>query len=79
MIPAFPKARVTLETETFALTSEVAMDPECRSRIRQDSAFYCRTRILSLKFEKPDPDPESLFNFGSGKSPRGHFLSKNIG
>jgi len=28
--------------------------------------------------EKPDPDPESLFNFGSSRSLRCHFLSKNM-
>ena len=29
--------------------------------------------------EKPGPDSDSLFNFGSGRSLRGRFLSKNIG
>ena len=29
--------------------------------------------------EKPDPDPESLFNFGSSRSLCDHFLSKNMG
>jgi len=27
---------------------------------------------------KPDPDPESLFNFGSSRSLCGHILSKNM-
>jgi len=26
-----------------------------------------------------DPDPESLFNFGSSRSLRGHFFGKNMG
>ena len=30
-------------------------------------------------FEKPDPDAESLFYFGSSRSLRGHFLGKNMG
>jgi len=30
-------------------------------------------------WEKPDPDPESLFNFGSSRSLCGYFLSKNVG
>ena len=29
--------------------------------------------------EKPDPDPESLFHFGSSRSLCGHFLGKNNG
>jgi len=29
--------------------------------------------------EKPYPDPESLFNFGSRMSLCGHFFSKNMG
>jgi len=29
--------------------------------------------------EKPDPVPESLFNFGSCRSLRGHFLNKHMG
>jgi len=29
--------------------------------------------------EKPDPDPESLFNFGGSRSLCGHFLSENMG
>ena len=38
--------------------SEVATDPECRSRLRQESAFFLR--IWNRKSEKPEPDPESL-------------------
>ena len=38
----------------------------------QDSAFFFRVR-------KEKPDLESLFNFGSSRSLRCHFLSKNIG
>ena len=30
-------------------------------------------------WEKPDPNPDSLFNFGSSKSLSGHFLGKNMG
>jgi len=30
-------------------------------------------------FEKPDPDLESLLNFTSSRSLRGHFLSENMG
>ena len=29
--------------------------------------------------EKPDPDPESLFNFGIGRSLCGNFSGKNMG
>jgi len=29
--------------------------------------------------EKPDPDPEPLFRFGSSRSLCGRFLSKNMG
>jgi len=29
-------------------------------------------------WEKPDPDPESLFNSGSSRSLRNHFLSNNF-
>jgi len=29
--------------------------------------------------EKPDPDPESLFSFGSSRSLHSHFLSNNVG
>jgi len=29
--------------------------------------------------EKPVPDPESLFHFGSSRSLCGHFLGKNMG
>ena len=36
-----------------------------------------KTRVKILR--KTGPDPESLFNFGSRRSLRGHFLSKNMG
>jgi len=29
--------------------------------------------------EEPGPDPQALFNFGSCRSLRGHFLSENMG
>ena len=32
--------------------AEVAMDPECRSRLRQDSAIFLRIRIGSQNFAK---------------------------
>ena len=42
--------------------SEVAMGPECRSRLRQDS--LSEPNPESKICEKPNPGPESLFNFG---------------
>jgi len=33
----------------------------------------------SKNCEKPDPDPESLFHFGSSRSLCSHFLGKNMG
>jgi len=33
----------------------------------------------SIICEKPEPDSESFFNFGSSKSLCGHFFSKNMG
>ena len=30
-------------------------------------------------WEKTDPEPESIFNFGNSMSLYGHFLSKNMG
>jgi len=57
---------------------EVGPDPEYRSRLRQDSAFFFRTR--SQIFEKKTGlDPELLFNFGSSRSLCGHFVSENMG
>jgi len=37
------------------------------------------TDLESKICEKTDPDPESLFHFGSSRSLCGHFLSKNMG
>jgi len=55
---------------------EVVMDPECRSRLRQDSAFFFRARSRSQNVvKKTDLDPESLFNFGSNRSLRGRLIS----
>ena len=55
--------------------SEGAMDPE------STPAGFCL--FLSEPewkiCEKMGPDPESLFNSGSGRSLSGHFLSKNMG
>jgi len=51
----------------LCLMTEVATKPECRSRLRLESAFFS------------DPDPESLFNFGSSRSLYGHFWSKTVG
>jgi len=56
--------------------TEVAMHPECQSRLCQDSAFFLSDSESKI-CEKPDP--ESLFNFGSSRSLRGHFSSKNMG
>ena len=36
----------------YCLLAEVAMDPECRSRLRQDSAFFFRIRTRSQNFVK---------------------------
>ena len=61
-------------------TAEVGPDPECQSRLRQDSAFFFWAPDQESKiWEKPYPDPESLFNYGSSRSLCGHFLSKNMG
>jgi len=30
-------------------------------------------------WQKPDPEPESFFNFASSRGLRGHFLRKNMG
>jgi len=57
------------------------VDPEYRSRLRQDSVFILYDPDPDPEFkicEKPDPEPESLFTFGSRRSLRGHFLSENI-
>jgi len=58
--------------------TEVGPDPHYRSRLRQDSVFFVRTRIRSQNCTK-NPDPDSLFNFGSSRSLCGHFWSKNMG
>jgi len=53
---------------------EVGPDPDYRSRLQQDSAFFFRIRIRSRsqKFE-------SLFRFGSSRSLCSHSLGKNMG
>jgi len=43
---------------------------------------FFRTRIWALSqklWEKPDPDPESLFNFGRSRGLCNNLLSKNMG
>jgi len=70
----------SIATSAKGREAEVGPDPEYRSRLRQDSAFFLRTRTRSQKIKKKtDPDPESLFNFGNSRSLRGHFVSKNMG
>jgi len=63
------------------LAAEVGPDPDRRSRLRQDSTFFFRTRIRSgvKNLGKTGAGPESLFNFGSIRSLCGNFLSKNMG
>jgi len=60
-------------------TPEVATNPECRSRLRQDPTTFLDAAPESKICEKPDP--ESLFTCSS-RSPCGfhiwHFLSENI-
>jgi len=56
---------------------DVGPDPDYRSRLRPDSAFFSDPE--SKICEKPDPDPESLFNFGRSRGLCEHFLSKNMG
>ena len=52
--------------------SEVASDAECQSRLQQDSTFFVSQPEPESKiFEKPDPDTESFFIFGSSRSLRG--------
>jgi len=55
-------------------SSEVAMDLVCRSRLRQGSAFLSDQEPgPESKFcEKPEPDLESLLNFGSSRCLRGY-------
>jgi len=65
-------------TPVYCFGAEVEPDLECRSRLRQDSAF--------LSDANPDPEskicekpvPESRFNFGSSRSLCGHFISKSM-
>jgi len=40
--------------------------------------FLSGPKPESKFFEKRDPDPESVFNFGNGSSLHGHFLNKKI-
>jgi len=55
--------------------AEVAMDPESTP-----AGFCVFLSDLELKIcEKQNLDPESRFNFGSGRSLCGHFWSKNMG
>ena len=54
---------------------EVAMDPPCRSRF---CLFLSDPDPGSKICEKQDPDPESNLNFGSNRSLRGYFISKNM-
>jgi len=69
-----------LEVPLCHCRAEVAMDPEFRSRLRQDSAFFYRIRIRSQKFLKNRTRIKcQLFNFGGSRSLLSHFLSKNTG
>jgi len=43
---------------TTSTTSLVATDPECWSRLWQDSAFFFGPGTGVKILEKPDPDPE---------------------
>jgi len=56
--------------------SELGPEPE------SNPAGFCvlfRIRVRESKlWEKTDPDPESLFNFGSSRSLCGEFLCKNM-
>jgi len=51
----------------------VATDPECRSRLQQDSAFFSDPDPYSKGFEKPGPEPESLFIFWQQQKLRGRY------
>jgi len=42
-------------------------------------AFLSDPGPVSKICEKPDPDPESHFHFGTSRSLCGHFLGKNMG
>ena len=61
--------------------AEVGPDLDFRSRLRQILGFsfgpdpYPESKI----WEKPEPEPELLFNFDCSRSLCDHFLSKNIG
>jgi len=63
-------------------TPKVATDPEWRSPLREDPAFFSEPVPESKICETPDVDPEPLFIFSS-RTLCGlhiwHFLSKNIG
>jgi len=59
----------------LATVSEVATGPELTPA---EFCFFLSDPDPEQKIcEKPDP--ESLFHFGSSRSLRGHFLSKNMG
>jgi len=55
------------------------MDPEHWSGLGQNSAFFSDPDPEPGFCEEPGPDPQALFNFGSCRSLRGHFLSENMG
>ena len=62
-------------------TPEVAADPECWSRLRQDPAFLSDPAPEPKICEKPDLDPEALLIFSSRNLCGFHiryFLSENI-
>jgi len=82
----FRKLEISIDTDNFRGFRAKKTDRTwlcVRGRTgSQDSAFFLSDtdpNTQSKICEKPDLDPESLFNFGSSRSLCGHFLSKNMG
>jgi len=56
---------------------DVGPDPDYRSRLRPDSAFFLLNGPGLKNLGKTGPGPESLFNFGRSRGLCDHFLFWN--
>jgi len=75
-------AEPRLATNNIFTTVVVSLPGGTRSELPESTpAGFCvfLSDPESKIFEKPDPDPASLFNFDSSRSLCSHFLNKNMG
>jgi len=73
-----PANRIVIISGSYC-SPEVAIDPECRSRLRQDSAFFLRTRIWDQKFVKNRTEIRNHFSFSAIAGVHVVFISELAG